>query len=342
VKAPSYPTYKDSGIEWLGLIPAHWARKPLKHVAKFVNGLAFSTDEWGSEGTPIIRIGNLNRGEDFNFTTREVPEEYHAYEGDLLFGWSGNRGTSFGPFLWWREGRHFVNQHIFKVADYIVDRNWLYWTLRAATNYVEQLAHGIIGMVHITRSELGAIPVPDIPPVEQQAIADFLDRETAKIDALVGKKERLIELLQEKRTALITHTVTKGLPAAAAAQAGLDPDVPMKDSGIEWLGQIPAHWETLRLRRAVGSIEQGWSPVAEDRTAEDDEWGVIKLSAIQDGRFVQHEHKALPVGVEARPQLEIRIGDILLTRGNTPQLVGDVCLVKQTTDALGSSVSPVG
>jgi len=103
---------KDSGIEWLGQIPAHWNLKPLKHVASFINGTAFSPSEWGTEGTPIIRIGNLNGGEDFNYTEREVPAAFHAFKGDLLFGWSGNRGTSFGPFLWWAEGRHFVNQHI--------------------------------------------------------------------------------------------------------------------------------------------------------------------------------------------------------------------------------------
>ena len=90
----------------------------------------------------------------------------------------------------------------------------------------------------LTQGDLNAILLqcPAIP--EQRSIAAFLDRETGKIDALVAKKERLIELLQEKRTAFITHTVTKGL----------DPDVPMKDSGIDWLGEIPAHWEVRRLR----------------------------------------------------------------------------------------------
>jgi type I restriction enzyme S subunit len=163
------------------------------------------------------------------------------------------------------------------------------------------------------------------PPREQQcAIAKYLDRETAKIDALVEKKERLIELLWEKRTALITHTVTQGL----------DSNVPMKDSRIEWLGQIPSHWEIVRLRRILTVVEQGWSPLAEDRKAAEDEWGVIKLSAIKAGRFIQDEHKTLPLGVEHRPSLEIRAGDILMTRGNTPQLVGDVCLVREARSQL--------
>jgi type I restriction enzyme S subunit len=91
---------------------------------------------------------------------------------------------------------------------------------------------------------IGAIPAPAPPFDEQRAIAAFLDRETARIDGLVAKKERLIELLQEKRTALITRAVTKGL----------DPNVPMKDSGVEWLGEIPAHWEVKRLK-TVASVQ---------------------------------------------------------------------------------------
>ena len=234
-----YPAYKDSGVDWLGEIPAHWEVKPLKHVANFINGFAFKPDEWGLEGTPIIRIENLNGGESFNYTTRELPAKYCADRGDLLFGWSGNRGTSFGPFLWWRDGKHYVNQHIFRVGDYDVDRMWLHWALRGVTFYVEKQAHGIIGMVHVTRGELGTILIPVLPRSEQAEIARVLDRETARIDALVAKKERLIALLQEKRTALITRAVTKGL----------DPNVPMKDSSVEWLGEIPAHWVSLALSR---------------------------------------------------------------------------------------------
>ena len=91
-------------------------------------------------------------------------------------------------------------------------------------------------MTHLTYGMFGGVLSPYSPAEEQRAIAAFLDRETARIDALVAKKERLIELLQEKRTALITRAVTKGL----------DPNVPMKDSGVEWLGEIPAHWEACR------------------------------------------------------------------------------------------------
>jgi len=232
-----YPAYVQSGIDWLGDIPSHWSKEPLKVVTRFVNGAAFKPEEWGDEGVPIIRIENLNGGGEFNYTNVNADPRYHVRRGDLLFAWSGNRGTSFGPFLWQADGLHYLNQHIFRLETYNLDKQWFYWLLKAVTAFVEKQAHGIIGLVHITKQELGIIRVPRMSCDEQRKIAAFLDRETAKIDALITKKERLIELLQEKRTALISHAVCKGL----------DPNVPMKDSGVEWLGNIPAHWSVKKL-----------------------------------------------------------------------------------------------
>src|SRR6266550_6178370 len=101
-------------------------------------------------------------------------------------------------------------------------------------------------MPRVSSEQIGNLPVSLPPPAEQRAIAAFLDRETARINALIAKKERLIELLQEKRAALISHAVTKGL----------DTTVPMKDSGVEWLGEIPEHWEVLHLKR-IAKIRYG-------------------------------------------------------------------------------------
>lgn len=199
---------KDSGVEWLGKIPAHWEVRPLKHVAHFINGFAFKPDEWSLEGTPIIRIENLNGGENFNYTGLQLPEKYCAEKGELLFGWSGNRGTSFGPFLWWREGKHYVNQHIFRLVDFHVDRSWLYWALKGVTVYVEKQAHGIIGMVHVTRGELGAVPIPVLSASEQLEITRYLEIEQDRIDGLVKKVHEAINHLHELRTALISAAVT--------------------------------------------------------------------------------------------------------------------------------------
>lgn len=268
-KRAAYLVYKPSGVEWLGQIPTDWNTSALKYMAHFINGAAFKPSDWQDDGVPIIRIENLNGGEDFNYSGETLPEKYHVRMGDLLFGWSGNRGTSFGPFLWWREGLHYLNQHIFRFGNYGCDKKWLCRTLRALTFYVEKQAHGIIGLVHITKGDLGAIKIPVMPSAEQSIIAVFLDHETARIDALIKKKQRQIELLQEKRSALINHAVTKGL----------DPKARTKASGIDGLGDIPDSWHVLQFRRVICSLEQGWSPVADDRQAEEDEWAVLKISS---------------------------------------------------------------
>lgn len=234
-----YPNYKDSGVEWLGEVPEHWKATPMKYIAVFINGAPFKPTDWGEESIPIIRIENLNGGDQFNHTTLQVGPKYHVKRDDLLFAWSGNRGTSFGPFLWEKEGLYYLNQHIFRLEGYKLSKKFFYWALKGVTNYVERQAHGIIGLVHITKADLGIISVPTIPDHEQSLIAAFLDRETAKIDAMISKKKRLIELLQEKRAAIISHAVTRGL----------DQSVIMKGSGVEWLGEIPAHWKVEELNR---------------------------------------------------------------------------------------------
>jgi len=142
-----------------------------------------------------------------------------------------------------------VNQAccVFSNPQGIDMRFWFYW-LRMRRAYLVSLGYGG-GQPNLSQELLRAIRAAIPPETEQADIVSFLDGETAKIDALVEKKERLIELLQEKRIALITHAVTKGL----------DPNLPMKDSGIEWLGQIPAHWEAGRIK-TVARLESGHTP----------------------------------------------------------------------------------
>ena len=322
---PRYPEYKDSGVEWLAEVPAHWDLTPLKHLADFVNGDAFKPTDWAESGIPIIRIQNLNGGEDFNYFDGTVEDRYLVSGGDLLFGWSGNRGTSFGPFIWRKDGVYALNQHIFRVVPFGIDNNDLYWILKAVTAHVEDQAHGIIGMVHVTKGDLGAIKVPVPTPAEQTAIATFLDRETTKIDGLVAEQEKLIALLQEKRQAVISHAVTKGL----------DPNVPMKDSGVEWLGQVPGHWEVCALRRVIANIEQGWSPECYAREAEEQEWGVLKAGCLNGGNFRPSENKALPPELCPEEAYEVRVGDVLMSRASgSPELVGSTALVRATRDRL--------
>ncbi len=194
------------------------------------------------------------------------------------------------------------------------------------SGYIYALARGVRERSTEFRfAELQAMLVPVPSSTHQRAIADFLDRETEKIDALVAKKQRLIELLQEKRTAVISRAVTRGLSS----------DVATKDSGIAWLGSIPAHWNALPLRRGLLRIEQGWSPECENRLADDGEWGVLRAGCVNHGEFAPDQHKALPSGLMPRPGLEVRPGDLLMSRASgSTELVGSVAYVTQCRERL--------
>ena len=155
------------------------------------------------------------------------------------------------------------------------------------------------------------------PRVEQQQIAAFLDWKTSQIDALIAKKQELLQKLKEKRLAVITQAVTKGL----------NPDAPMRDSGIPWLGEVPNHWCVKRLRFSVQRIEQGWSPQCDNQPAEDEAWGVMKVGCVNGDEFDAMENKALPVELEPMPEYELQPKDILISRANTKELLGSAAIV---------------
>ncbi len=252
-----YPDYKDSGVEWLGRIPAHWEVKRLKHLlAEPLKYGANEPAEHTENNLPrYIRITDIRedgtlRDDSFRSLPENIAKPYLLVAGDILFARSGATvGKTFRYHPSWGKAAY---------AGYLIRARLD--NIQALSNFVEYFTQSqgytdwlqstfiqaTIQNVSAERYASLRISVPSLP--EQCAIAAFLDRETARIDALVAKKERLIELLQEKRAALISHTVTRSLPADAAAQAGLDTDVPMQDSGIEWLGEIPAHWEVKRLK----------------------------------------------------------------------------------------------
>lgn len=165
-----------------------------------------------------------------------------------------------------------------------------------------------------------------LPPIkEQKAIARFLDFKTAQIDSLIAKKGVLLEKLAEKRTALINHAVTKGI----------DQSVPIKDSGLAWLGEIPAHWQRMLMARVIYKFEQGWSPSCEEREASLDEWGVLKSGCVNYGVFQEHEHKTLPSSIEPIPSLEVKTGNILMCRASgSRHLIGSVAIVRKCRSKL--------
>ena len=236
---PRYPAYKDSGVEWLGEVPEHWNRTALKFLADYQNGYPFKPEDRGQEGLPIIRISQLTGDDEPAYYSGNLDERVKVRDGDLLFTWS----ATIDSFIW-DKGEAWLNQHIFRVSPSAeTDKRYMYYVIKhVAPKLADFDAHGST-MRHIKKESLGEkVYVPSVR--DQGLIATFLDHETAKIDALIAEQQRLIELLQEKRQAVISHAVTKGL----------NPDAPMKDSGVEWLGEVPEHWEVVALGYALSAI----------------------------------------------------------------------------------------
>ena len=160
------------------------------------------------------------------------------------------------------------------------------------------------------------IPLPSLET--QRLIADYLDRETAHIDALVAEKQKMLALLEEKRSSLISRAVTRGL----------DPTAPLKPSGLDWLGDIPTHWEVLRLKFLVKGIDQGSSPQCYSYPAEAGQWGVLKTGCVNGGLFREIENKALPSDIDPFVVSEVYVDDILMSRASgSAYLIGSVAHV---------------
>ena len=247
-----YPTYKPSGVEWLGEIPAHWEVRRLKYLATMNDEALPETTDPGMAIT-YVDIGNVDSVEGITSTE------------DLVFGDAPSRARRIV-----RQGDVIIST----VRTYLkaiarieptdvnltvstgfavvrprhLDDGFVAYAL-SSPYFVERVVAHSTGVSYpaINASELACLDITFPPLPEQRAIAAFLDRETARIDELVARMVRLIELLLEKRTALITRAVTRGL----------DLNAPMKGSGVEWLGEIPAHWEVRKLKTMVPDITVG-------------------------------------------------------------------------------------
>ncbi|WP_226489317.1 restriction endonuclease subunit S [Pseudomonas sp. B20] len=159
------------------------------------NGRAFKSEEWSDAGTPIVRIQNLNdETKPFNYCDFEVEQRFHIHSGDLLFSWSGTPGTSFGAFFW-RRGKAYLNQHIFRVDvdHHRADKNYLRYAINSKLDQIIDQAHGGVGLKHITKGKLEAVEIPLPPLPEQRRIASILD----KADDISTKRERSIKLADE-------------------------------------------------------------------------------------------------------------------------------------------------
>ena len=250
----AYPRYRDSGVEWLGDVPDHWDVTRLRDVAELINGFPFDSDLFDpSEGIPLVRIRDLfTLATEVKWSGSPVPSAQIA-NGDVLIGMDGDFNVA-----WWTHGPALLNQRLCcarALLDHASQR-YLFYCLPFPLKALNDVTYATT-VKHLSSLDVLKFLLPLPPLDEQRAIAAYLDRETERIDALVAKKRLLIERLEEYRTALITRTVTRGLPPEAARAAGLDPSPRLKPSGVEWLGEVPEHWEVKDLKRCVPGVTVG-------------------------------------------------------------------------------------
>ncbi|HKK74723.1 MAG TPA: restriction endonuclease subunit S [Saprospiraceae bacterium] len=320
----AYPKYKHTDIPWVELIPSHWETQKGKWLFHKESRPVREEDEVVTafrDGEVTLR---KNRREDgFTFSLKEIGYQ-GIRKGDLVIhgmdafagaiGVSDSDGKSspvYNACTLKRPGDQWYFCHLIREMS--------------RSGFIQSLAKGIRERSTDFRfATFGEqlLPVPSLP--EQRSIAAFLDHKCALIDRFIEKKTRLIELLKEQKQAIINRAVTKGL----------DSEVPMKPSGIDWLGDIPAHWEVVQLRRLIRKIEQGWSPLCENRIANKNEWGVLKVGCVNGLVFNSNEHKTLPANLNPKQEYEISQGDVLMSRANTKELLGSASLVKDVRSKL--------
>ena len=269
---PRYPSYKDSGVEWLGKVPAHWGVAPFKWQLEGNDGGVWGDDPDGINDTIVLRSTEQTvdgRWQLDDPAPRKLSEADISgsllVEGDLLLTKSSGSSLHIGKttlvtpeIAAMRCCYSNFMQRIRTRSSFSPKLAWHVLNNDLARLQFDLLSNSTTGLANLNGTMIGQIVVPVPPLAEQTTIAEFLDRETGKIDELVGEQRRLMELLKEKRQAVISHAVTRGLNPAA----------PLKPSGIEWLGDVPAHWEVMTLRRCATYVQTGGTPSSEPPSAD--------------------------------------------------------------------------
>lgn len=235
---PKYPAYKESGVEWIGEIPEGWKLLPFKRIAVAHYGESLKSEEREDNGNIPVYGSNGIVG-------------YHNHSNSCAPTIFIGRKGSVGALTWSVQAGFAIDTVYYVSINPTFDMRWLYWCLQ--TLHLNKLSQDT-GVPGLSREILyeRILALPSTP--EQKAIASFLNRECTKIDALIAEQECLITLLQEKRQAVISHAVTKGL----------EPNVPMKESGIEWIGEVPQTYRIIRLSLLFNIISSGTTPTTDN------------------------------------------------------------------------------
>lgn len=254
-----YSSYKDSGVEWIGEIPSHWEISKTKFYGKLNSGDGFRNELQGRDNGgdfPFFKVSDTNNDGNKKFlinSNNYVTEEEYKSEKWRLF----EEGTLIFPKIGMGlllNKRRILNQSSFIDNNMMgfqpnnkLDENYIYYTY-LLIDFKDYCSDGTVPSIN--ESQVGNIPITIPPLSEQRRIVEYLDEKTSKLDKLIKSKKQKIELLKEKRNSLINDLVTKSL----------NPDVEMKDSGVEWIGKIPSHWEVSKMKYLVNLINDKGNP----------------------------------------------------------------------------------
>ena len=306
---PKYPAYRESGVEWLGLVPVGWEVVPIKSVSS-------CNDEVLGENTPpeteidYVEISDVDAARGIVASTSTIFAEAPSRArrivraGDVLVSTVRTYLRAIAP-VDATSANMIVSTGFAVIRPRIIHPGFLGYLFRSEFLIGEVIASSTgVSYPAISANELMRLRFA-MPSLEEQAgIAAFLDRETAKIDGLIGEQQQLVELLREKRQAVISHAVTKGL----------DPSVPMKDSGVEWLGLVPAHWEVKRLKRIAtvqGGVAKG-KDLAGQRTVT---VPYLRVANVQDGYLKLETIATMEIPEGELDRYLLQPGDVLMNEG---------------------------
>ena len=225
---------KDSGVEWIGKIPEGWNLIKGRYCYKIQSGFPFASDNFSvTKGFPLIRIRDITSGSIETFYDGEYPNEYIVNQGDFLIGMDGDFNVRM-----WSNRPALLNQRCCRVSEYKgYERKYLFYILPFYLNLVNQLTYSTT-VKHLSVPDLNEADIPSPSLLEQQRIASFLDKKCSAIDDVLAKTQESIEEYKKLKQAVITEAVTKGVRGKR----------PMKDSGIDWIGQIPKDWNVQRIK----------------------------------------------------------------------------------------------
>lgn len=325
---PRYSEYKASGVEWMGEVPGHWEVKRLKQVCHVFPS---NVDKKSHDGETPVKLCNytdvyyndtITADMEFMAATASTEQiaKFTLRAGDTIITKDSETADdiAIGAYVPADLPGVICGYHLSMIRPKVGTHGAFVKQLFDSTyvkSCVEVRANGLT-RVGLGQYQIDNLDLPFPPVKEQQTIAAFLDRETGKIDALIAEQRRLVELLAEKRQTVISHAVTKGL----------NPNAPMKDSGIEWLGEVPEHWTTCLLKRAFRSVDYG---ISDSLDAEGDV-AILRMGNIQNGQVVTDN---LKYTASVEPYLLLQTGDLLYNRTNSLDLIGKVGMFVGNGDA---------